>query len=202
MSETGDADQICAAKDGKGDVSRVSRLLRIVHLIRENPHQSLADLTSTLGIGRSQFYKDKNDLMQVGFCFEYRAATGFQITEDRLTPLIDLSISDRIVLMFALEQLSSTGDGTLAAMAMDAGRKLAGGLPSPFKEKLLECFDSQVTGCFAGYIVQAEGCPAHKRAPPHPLYTCRNMGQVLAPDRSPPYIHTAEGPLSLCQNHG
>lgn len=135
-------------KEANGEVSRVSRLLRIVHSIRENPHQSLAELTSSLGIGRSQFYKDRTDLMQVGFCFEYRAATGFQITEDRLTPLIDLSISDRLVLMFALEQLSSTGDGTLAAMAMDAGRKLAGGLPSPFKEKLLDCFDSQVTGNF------------------------------------------------------
>ena len=130
------------------EVSRVNRLLRLVHAIRENPHQSLDELTKHLGIGRSQFYKDRAELSQIGFCFEYRKTTGFQIMEDRLTPLIDLSISDRLVLMFALEHLSSSGESTLAAMAMEAGRKLANGLESPFKERLLECFDEQVTSGF------------------------------------------------------
>ena len=126
--------------------SRITRLLRIAQAIREDPHQPLAGLWTKLGIKKSQFYKDKATLGEVGFQFEYTKTKGFRIIEDRLTPITGLSLSDRLVLMFALEQLSATGDGTLAALAVDAGRKLVGGLPSPFKEKLLESFDEEVTG--------------------------------------------------------
>ncbi|MDO5538098.1 MAG: WYL domain-containing protein [Desulfovibrionaceae bacterium] len=136
-----------AEKTGN-EVFRVSRLLQIAHGIRENPHQPIDELLRRLGIGRSQFYKDKAALGQVGFRFEYSKTKGFTIVEDRLTPITGLSLSDRLVLMFALEHLCSTGEGTLAALAMEAGRKLAGGLPSPFKEKLLECFDTQVASGF------------------------------------------------------
>lgn len=124
--------------------SRVSRLLRIAQAIREDPYQPIRELQDRLGIGRSQFYKDKAALAQVGFRFEYSKSKGFRITEDKLTPITGLSISDRLVLMFALEQLCSTGDGTLAALAVDAGKKLVGGLPSPFREQLLACFETQV----------------------------------------------------------
>ncbi len=129
---------------------RVSRLLQIAHAIRENPHQRLEEMMHRIGIGRSQFYKDRAALAQVGFRFEYSRTKGFTIVEDRLTPITGLSLSDRLVLMFALEHLSATGEGTLAALAMEAGRKLAGGLPSPFKEKLMECFDNEVTSSFGG----------------------------------------------------
>lgn len=37
------------------DSSRVSRLLRIVQSIREDPHQPLTKLWARLGIGKSQF---------------------------------------------------------------------------------------------------------------------------------------------------
>lgn len=138
----------------EADSSRISRLLLIAQSIREDPHQPLAALWTRLGIGKSQFYKDKAALAEVGFQFEYSKTRGFHIIEDRLTPITGLSLSDRLLLMFALEQLSATGDGTLAALAIDAGRKLAGGLPSPFKEKLLACFDEQVTA--TGFGVKPE----------------------------------------------
>lgn len=125
--------------------SRVIRLLRMAQAIREDPHQPQAALWERLGIGKSQFYKDKAALADVGFQFEYSKAKGFHILEDRLTPITGLSLTDRLVLMFALEHLSATGEGTLAALAVDTGRKLAGGLPSPFREKLLACFDEQIT---------------------------------------------------------
>mgnify|MGYP001141348103 FL=1 len=86
-------------------------------MIRSDPHQSLSGLISNLGISRSQFYKDKEALKKAGFDFVYRKTSGFHITEDRFTPLTDLSLSDRIILMFALEHLSTSGDGMLAARA-------------------------------------------------------------------------------------
>lgn len=134
--------------------TRVTRLLKITQAIRKDPYQSPTALWAHLGIGKSQFYKDKAALAEVGFRFEYSRSKGFQILDDRLTPITGLSLSDRLVLMFALEQLSATGDGTLAALAIDAGRKLAGGLPVPFRKKLLACFDEQVT--VSGFGVKPE----------------------------------------------
>lgn len=128
------------AEDG-----RALRLLRLIQTIRNCPEQSLENILKGFGISRSQFYKDKAALAVLGIVFTYRKGAGFQITEDRLLPLTDLSLSDRIVLLFALEELSASGDGLLAAKAIEIGRKLASGLEQPFRSQLLMCFDTEVT---------------------------------------------------------
>ena len=125
--------------------SRVSRLLYLAQAVREDPFQQLGTLLDKLGIGRSQFYKDKAALEDVGFKFVYSKAKGFRITEDKLTPITGLSVSDRLILMIALEQLCQAGDGTLAAMAVEAGRKLVGGLPAPFRDEMSQSFETMVT---------------------------------------------------------
>lgn len=125
--------------------SRVSRLLYLAQAVREDPFQQLGTLLDKLGIGRSQFYKDKAALEDVGFKFVYSKAKGFRITEDKLTPITGLSVSDRLILMIALEQLCQAGDGTLAAMAVEAGRKLVGGLPTPFRDEMSQSFETMVT---------------------------------------------------------
>ena len=91
--------------------------------------------------------------------------------------------------MFALEYLSSEGDGTLAALAVETlRRKLAGGLSSPFREQLQQCFDSCITSQASGAepgVLTAEG---RVRKPPraHLLApaprTGRNAGAPLIPD--------------------
>lgn len=125
--------------------SRISRLLHMVQVIRDDPRQSLTQVLQRFGISRSQFYKDRAALAEVGFVFDYRKATGFHILEDRLTPITDLTLSDRLILMFALENLCTSTEGLLAARAVEVGRKLVGGLDSPFREQLAFCFDQQVT---------------------------------------------------------
>ena len=130
-------------KDKEG--ARTMRLIRIMQEIRSNPAQSLETMLATFGIGRSQFYKDRDSLAAIGFKFEYRTGSGFRIVEDRMTPLTDFSLSDRVTLLFALEHLSACGDGLIAAKAVEVGRKLVGGLESPFREQLLEIFDNEVT---------------------------------------------------------
>lgn len=128
-----------------GGASRASRLLKLIQSIRNRPDQALKELLNEFGISRSQFYKDRRVLASLGFSFSYREGTGFKITEDRLQPLTDLSLSDRIVLLFALEDLSASGDGLLAAKAIEIGRKLASGLESPLREQVVDCFDQEVT---------------------------------------------------------
>lgn len=124
--------------------SRISRLLHIVQAIRKEPRRSLEALRGELGISRSQFYKDKAVLAEVGFRFSYGKKQGFRILEDRLMPTIDLSLPNRLILMLAMEQLCATDDGLLASLAVDAGRKLAGGMPSPFREQVLSAFDKNL----------------------------------------------------------
>ncbi|MBQ7649719.1 MAG: WYL domain-containing protein, partial [Victivallales bacterium] len=132
-------------KKSEAEKNRTLRLLRIMQELRGNPGQSLESVLATFGIGRSQFYKDKDALASVGFCFEYRTGMGFRIVEDRMTPLTDFSLSDRVTLLFALEHLSACGDGLMAAKAVEVGRKLVSGLESPFREQLLQLFDAEVT---------------------------------------------------------
>lgn len=134
-----------AQKIREDDSPRITRLLRIAQEIRREPHQTQEHLWQKFGISRSQYYKDKAALAEVGFLFDFQKNRGFRILEDRLTPITGLTFSDRLLLMFALEHLAAEGDGTLAALAMETGRKLAGGLDSPFREQLQKSFDSCVT---------------------------------------------------------
>lgn len=133
-----------SAQDKAGQ-TRTLRLLRLIQTIRNTPAQSLEHILAAFRISRSQFYKDRASLEQLGFAFTYRKDKGFCITEDRLAPITGFSLSERVTLLFALEHLSACGDGLLAAKAVEVGRKLAGGLESPFREQLLDCFDSEVT---------------------------------------------------------
>ena len=134
-----------AKKLASDESTRISRLIKMVQEIRNEPRQSLNNLLAVFNISRSQFYKDKDALAEIGFKFSYHRKKGFKIEEDKLAPITGFSLSDRLILMFALEHLSSMGEAHLTARAMEIGRKLAGGLDEPFRSQLLECFDHRVT---------------------------------------------------------
>lgn len=140
--------------------SRFSRLLWLIREIRNDPRQPLKSLLARADISKSQFYKDKEELARLGFILEYKTKQGFQIIEDRVSPLIDLTLSDRILLMFALRNLYSCGDGHLVARALETGKKLASGLSEPFKGQILEEFEHTVIhygyGCDADILSQLE----------------------------------------------
>ncbi len=133
---------------------RVGRLLWIIQEIRNDPRQSVQSLIRRAGVSRSQFYKDRRELQALGFAFEYKTGKGFQITEDRLTEGMDLTLSDRLLLMFALRGLYASGDGHLVARALEVGRKLANGLDEPFRTQILDEFDRVV-------IQYSYGCRPH-----------------------------------------
>lgn len=124
---------------------RILRLLKIMRELKINPTQSMENILKSYEISRSQFYKDRLALAELGFEFKYHKKTGFKIIRDKLMPILGLSLSDRVTLLFALENLSAAGDGMLAAKALEVGRKLSGGLESPFREQIMECFDNEVT---------------------------------------------------------
>lgn len=125
-------------------MKRISRLIWLIQEIRNEPKQELDSLLERAKISRSQFYKDRTALFDLGFKFEYKTGEGFRITEDRISPSLDLTVSERIVLMFALRHLYTSGEGHLAALALSAGKKLAGGLDEPFRSQAVEEFNQVV----------------------------------------------------------
>lgn len=127
-----------------GKSKRISRLLNIIQEVRNCPGQNLHDLINRLGISKSQFYKDKNTLKELGFDFQYSPRDGFTLKEDRFALNLGLSLSERLLLMFSLGNLCRTGDNYLSSTALQVGRKLAGDLKEPFRSQVIESFNETV----------------------------------------------------------
>ncbi|QLA15797.1 helix-turn-helix transcriptional regulator [Desulfolutivibrio sulfoxidireducens] len=125
-------------------LGRISRLIWMMQEIRNNPIQRINEFINRAKVSRSQFYKDKTCLARFGFTFEYKRDKGFVIVEDRLSASPDLTLSDRMILMFALRHVCTSGDGHLAARALEVGRKLASGLDEPFRTHIIDSFNHTV----------------------------------------------------------
>ena len=124
--------------------SRIMRLIWLMQEIRNNPRQEIESFIARAEISRSQFYKDKASLKEFGFSFEYKKGIGFHVVEDRLAPAQDLTLSDRLIIMFSLGHISAHGEGHLAAKALHVARKLASGLDEPFRSQVTEAFNQEV----------------------------------------------------------
>ena len=133
--------------------TRFQRLLWVIQEIRNDPKQDLKSLCDRLGISRAQFYKDRSELVELGFEFIYNNREGFRILKDKLSPISHLTLSEILITMFALKHICSTGDGHLAVKALEVGRKLAAGLDEPFRTQTLKTFDQVV-------ITDGYGCKA------------------------------------------
>jgi predicted DNA-binding transcriptional regulator YafY len=134
--------------------SRLQRMLSMYLEIKCRPRQSVSDLASRLGVGRSQFYEDRKYLEEFGFRFRYDRSKGcFVVEQDRYMPIEDLNLSERLILILGAMRLSSTGDYTLSHHGLQAARKLMGSLEGPLRESVCALFDGLVTreglGCKA-----------------------------------------------------
>ncbi|MFP4308553.1 MAG: helix-turn-helix transcriptional regulator [Desulfococcaceae bacterium] len=121
------------------DNRRLFRLMQILVEIKTTPAQPLARLLKTLGISKSQFYKDKQLLEEMGFEFTFQRKAGqFTILRDATLPIETLTLTEQLSLIMALRQLSATGDYLLTFEGFKAARKLAAGLPGPLRDALFE----------------------------------------------------------------
>lgn len=121
------------------DNRRLFRLMQILVEIKTTPAQPLARLLKTLGVSKSQFYKDRQLLAEMGFEFTFqRKASRFTIIKDATLPVETLTLTEQLSLIMALRQLSATGDYLLTFEGFKAARKLSAGLPGPLREALFE----------------------------------------------------------------
>ncbi len=121
--------------------NRMRRLLNIIVEVKTAPFQTVPELVRKLGVSKTQFYKDRALLKEIGFQFEYMRGPGkFQIEKDIALPVENLTISEQLSLIMALRQLSAAGDHIITFEGFKAAQKLAADLPSPFRESLFEGF--------------------------------------------------------------
>ncbi|GAB6060011.1 helix-turn-helix transcriptional regulator [Desulfonatronum parangueonense] len=179
---------------------RIHRLLLIIREIRDNPRQELSGLLERLGVSRTQFYKDRKVLANMGFSFTYSTEHGFSITADALAPTLDLTLSDRLLLMFALGHLWSSGEGHLVARALRVGRKLAAGLDEPFRSQVLDEFDRVVMhegyGCRPEVLDALEQSVLERRRV-RILYESRHSGEYSWREIDPLRIYFLQRSLYL-----
>lgn len=123
-------------------LGRAVRLVRLATEIRANPKTTPEALCQTLGISRSQFYKDKHALEQLGFEFRFsRRGRGFRVTRDIFLPAQDLTFPERFALVLAVRQLLDNRDYALGVDALSAIRKIIGQSPDAQRNLLLETLE-------------------------------------------------------------
>ena len=133
---------------------KLARLIRLVTEIKANPRQSLTILLDILKISKAQFYKDKEELKEVGFTFHYdRKTHQFILDADPYIPIHHLTLSETFALTMAVRQLSAAGDFLLTYDALGAIKKLTAAAPTTQRGLLQPSFDDMV-------LQQGFGCQA------------------------------------------
>ncbi|SHE54864.1 WYL domain-containing protein [Desulfacinum infernum DSM 9756] len=134
---------------------RIQRLLQILVEVKSQPGQPLKALIDKLGISKALFYKDRKILAGLGFSFHYdRGAGRFVVDRDAFLPVQDLSVSERILLVLAVRQLSSSGDFYIGHHALKAAKKLIAGLDGDSARFASTVFDDLV-------LREGFGCRPH-----------------------------------------
>jgi len=113
--------------------------MKIIQEVKTEPRQTVPQMIQMLGISRSQYYKDKDILKNMGFDFTYsRSEKRFILIRDYYPPIEGLSLSERLSLIMAFRQLSATGEYLLTFDGLNAAKKLAAELPEPLRDSLFD----------------------------------------------------------------
>ncbi|MFQ5691598.1 MAG: helix-turn-helix transcriptional regulator [Nitrospinota bacterium] len=126
-------------------LGRALRLIRLATEIKASPKTTPDALCRALGVSRSQFYKDRRALKQLGFEFRFsRKEGGFQVVQDIFLPAQDLTLTERFALVLAVRQFLTHGDYALGADALSGIRKLVGQSPDAQRAFLRETLEDVV----------------------------------------------------------
>ena len=127
------------------DTNKSGRLLLHATKVKTDPYQSPQALWNALGVGRAQYYRDKEALKKIGFIYGYsRQQRRFVIHEEPYLPVYDLSMTEMLALTMAVRQLSAAGDFVLTYDALEAIKKLIANAQGEQRELLNSCLNETV----------------------------------------------------------
>ncbi|MEW6262967.1 MAG: WYL domain-containing protein [Thermodesulfobacteriota bacterium] len=124
---------------------RMSRLMRLMIEFAGREFRSAEDLYISLGVSRSQLYRDKADLEKMGFAFTFhRDRRAFTVEEDPGVKVEGLTLSEILALIMAVGRLPETGDFTLAYRALTGLKKITVDQPGPVSSFVLAAIQDVV----------------------------------------------------------
>lgn len=126
---------------------RLRRLLEISALVRRNPRLKMADVLARLSISRSQFYRDREELLRLGFRFGRRGrAASFTLAQDPLLPPVEMSLSELLSLSAAIAALARAGETETAYLGLRSLLALIARLPEAMHVALQPFVEEVVLG--------------------------------------------------------
>ena len=132
---------------------RLRRLLEISALVRRNPRLRMNDILERLGVSRSQFYRDRDELLRLGFHFGRRSRLqGFTLAQDPLLPPVEMAVSELLSLSAAVAALARAGHTETAYLALRSLLAVTARLPAPMRAALEPFVEEVVLG-------EGFGCP-------------------------------------------
>src|SRR6266849_8329607 len=124
---------------------KLPRILRLAAEIKTNPWQTVPTLCRSVGVGKAQFYRDKQALEEIGFVFNYsRVQSRFLIEKEPYLPVYDLTLTETFALAMAVRQLSAAGDFVLTYDALEAVKKIVANAQGVQRDLLVECLHESV----------------------------------------------------------
>src|SRR5207244_2916378 len=124
------------------DTPRISRLLRLIQELQTKPRQAPEALRGRLGVGRSTLFEDMKALAAAGYAFHYdRRRQCYVRAGDGAPPLLDLTVTEVLALVMAVQQFSSSGDHILLYDAVEGIKKLLAATPAPTRALLEGALD-------------------------------------------------------------
>lgn len=124
---------------------RLTRLMRLMIEFGSREFRSAEEIFTSLGVSRSQFYRDKEDLERMGFAFTFQRDKGaFAVAEDPGVKVEGLTLSEVLALILAVGRLPETGDFTLAYRALTGLKKIVVDRPGPVADFILSAVERVV----------------------------------------------------------
>jgi predicted DNA-binding transcriptional regulator YafY len=126
---------------------RLRRLLEISSLVRRNPRLKMGGILRQLSISRSQFYRDREELMRLGLNFSRQASSrGFTLAQDPLLPPVELSLSELLSLSAAVAALARAGEAATAYLGLRSLLSMVARLPEELRATLEPYVEEVVLG--------------------------------------------------------
>ncbi|MDR1397897.1 MAG: hypothetical protein LBJ14_09245 [Desulfarculales bacterium] len=118
-------------------IQRLSRLMSIIGDIRHNHASNMDELCARFSISRRQFYKDRDDLLALGYRFHFSRKHGRLVLdagpEDNDWPCL-LSPDELMALIMAGQAAIQTDDLTQVLTAVAGLEKISSALPPRFQK--------------------------------------------------------------------
>ncbi len=112
---------------------RIHRLLRLITLIHSGRAESVASITSELGVSRRTLFRDLKLLEDAGLPCTHEPGVGYRISVGLFLPPMQLTATEALAIMLLAKETSVRSDWPMRADALAAIDKLTATVPESIR---------------------------------------------------------------------